>query len=131
LLSMKLSDFTEALYLFTCLFCHYLYLCILSLQKLANLGPGQYQLKGFVDDWDTIHRKRQGRFGKVNQYPEKPTERVFCKTLSQCPKEAVCWRCFIFIQILFPFFFALKMQIINLGITLLFVTLLHASQRDC
>ena len=58
-------------------------------QKLANLGPGQYQLKSFVDSWDTIHKKRQGKFGKVDQFPEQPTERVFCSTLSQCPKENV------------------------------------------
>ncbi|XP_060562670.1 ciliary microtubule-associated protein 2-like [Ruditapes philippinarum] len=59
----------------------------LAAPKLANLGPGQYQLKSFVDDWETIHRNRQGKFGKVKQYPEQPTDRVFCSTLSQCPKE--------------------------------------------
>lgn len=59
----------------------------LAAPKLANLGPGQYNLKSFVDGWDTEHKKRQGKFGKVDQYPEQPTERVFCKTLSQCPKE--------------------------------------------
>ncbi|KAH3831829.1 lymphocyte expansion molecule-like [Dreissena polymorpha] len=59
----------------------------LAAPKLADLGPGQYQLKSFVDDWDTIHLSRQGKFGKVKQYPEKPTDRVFCSTLSQCPKE--------------------------------------------
>ncbi|KAK3601504.1 hypothetical protein CHS0354_027650 [Potamilus streckersoni] len=59
----------------------------LAAPKLANLGPGQYDLKSFVDDLATVHRKRQGRFGKVSQYPEVPTERIFCSTLSQCPKE--------------------------------------------
>lgn len=62
----------------------------LAAPKLANLGPGQYKLKSFVDDWETIHRNRQGKFGKVSQYPEQPTERVFNCTLSQCPKEKGC-----------------------------------------
>lgn len=65
---------------------------IYLLQKLANLGPGQYSLKSFVDTWDTVHKKRQGKFGKVDQYPEKPTDRVFCSTLPQCPKEPVSIR---------------------------------------
>lgn len=59
----------------------------LAAPKLANLGPGQYDLQSFVDDLKTIHRKRQGRFGKVKQPPSKATERIFCHTLPQCPKE--------------------------------------------
>ncbi|XP_046372298.2 lymphocyte expansion molecule-like [Haliotis rufescens] len=59
----------------------------LAAPKLADLGPGQYDLKSFLYDWDTIHRKRQGRFGKVSQYPDPPTERIFCSTLSQCQKQ--------------------------------------------
>lgn len=62
---------------------------ILYLQKLANLGPGQYNLKSFVDDWSTVHKKRQGKFGKVDRSPKVPTERIFCSTLQQCPKEEV------------------------------------------
>lgn len=58
-------------------------------QKLADLGPGQYELKSFVDDWKTEHRVRQGKFGKVEQHPRKGTERILCSTLSQCPKEEV------------------------------------------
>lgn len=58
-------------------------------QKLADLGPGQYELKSFVDDWKTEHRMRQGKFGKVEQHPRKGTERILCSTLSQCPKEEV------------------------------------------
>ncbi|CAG2220819.1 unnamed protein product [Mytilus edulis] len=55
--------------------------------KLANLGPGQYNLRSFADDWGTIHRKRHGKFGKVDRTPKVPTERIFCSTLQQCPKE--------------------------------------------
>lgn len=59
----------------------------LAAPKLADLGPGQYELKSFVDDWKTEHRVRQGKFGKVEQHPRKGTERILCSTLSQCPKE--------------------------------------------
>lgn len=55
--------------------------------KTANLGPGQYNLKSFADEWGTMHKKRHGKFGKVNRNPKVPTERIFCSTLQQCPKE--------------------------------------------
>ncbi|KAK3089047.1 hypothetical protein FSP39_000394 [Pinctada imbricata] len=58
----------------------------LAAPKLADLGPGQYNLKSFVEDQNTIHRIRQGKFGKVQQHPHKPTDRIFCSTLPQCPK---------------------------------------------
>ncbi|KAL5016357.1 hypothetical protein ScPMuIL_005946 [Solemya velum] len=56
--------------------------------KQATLGPGQYDLNSFVDRWHTIHKKRHGKFGKVNQSPKVSTERIFCDTLSQCPKDS-------------------------------------------
>ena len=36
------------------------------------------------------HRLRQGRFGRVEQYPEKPTDRIYCFSLSQNPRKPVC-----------------------------------------
>ena len=36
------------------------------------------------------HHYFQGRFSSLAQYPEPPTERIFCCTLSQCPRNKVC-----------------------------------------
>ncbi|KAK2157495.1 hypothetical protein LSH36_190g03014 [Paralvinella palmiformis] len=52
----------------------------------SNLGPGQYELKSFVDDLETEHKKRTGRFGKVEQYPGMPSERIYAYSLSQNPR---------------------------------------------
>lgn len=46
-------------------------------------------MKSFADDWGSMHKKRHGKFGKVNRNPKVPTERIFCSTLQQCPKEEV------------------------------------------
>lgn len=59
----------------------------LAVPTWHSLGPGQYDLKSFVDEWKTEHRKKQGKFGKVDQQPVKPSERIFCSTLSQVPKD--------------------------------------------
>lgn len=53
----------------------------------SNLGPGQYDIKSFADNWDTEHKQRTGRFFKVDQYPEKPSERIYAFTLSQNPRK--------------------------------------------
>uniref|UniRef100_H2YPD2 Uncharacterized protein n=1 Tax=Ciona savignyi TaxID=51511 RepID=H2YPD2_CIOSA len=54
--------------------------------KASDLGPGEYILNSFLDTWSNEHRKKHGQFGKVNQYPQQPSERVYCCTLSQCPR---------------------------------------------
>ncbi|XP_013413164.1 lymphocyte expansion molecule [Lingula anatina] len=59
----------------------------LAVPTWHTLGPGQYDLKSFVDDWGTIHKKKHGKMGKVQQHPDKPSERILVSTLSQCPKE--------------------------------------------
>lgn len=55
---------------------------------LGNLGPGEYSLPSFLDRWNDEHRRKHGQLGKVKQYPDIPTERIYCCTLSQCPKSA-------------------------------------------
>ena len=75
-------------------------------QKLAQLGPGQYDLKSSLDEWSGEHKQRKGKFGTVAQYPCPPTERIYNSCLAQCPREQVslhplppspkpfgCWRC--------------------------------------
>nr|CAB3263420.1 uncharacterized protein C1orf177 homolog [Phallusia mammillata] len=52
----------------------------------SDLGPGEYNLSSFLDVWENEHRRKQGQFGKVQQYPDQPPERVYCCTLSQCPR---------------------------------------------
>ncbi|CAL1531073.1 unnamed protein product [Lymnaea stagnalis] len=46
----------------------------LAAPKLANLGPGQYEVKSFIDDLNTEHKKGCGRFGKASQYPDLHTD---------------------------------------------------------
>ncbi|XP_064605226.1 ciliary microtubule-associated protein 2-like [Liolophura sinensis] len=60
----------------------------LAAPALANLGPGQYSLKSFTDDWGTLHKKKHGKFGSLNRFPAKPSERMFCQSLAQCPRNA-------------------------------------------
>ncbi|KAH9509296.1 hypothetical protein Btru_046730 [Bulinus truncatus] len=43
---------------------------IYPLLKQADLGPGQYDLKSFVDELDCDHKRTHGRFAKVEQYPD-------------------------------------------------------------
>lgn len=35
------------------------------------------------------HHKRHGQFGTIAQYPVPPTERIYCATLSQWPRNKV------------------------------------------
>jgi len=53
----------------------------------GNLGPGQYEHKSFLDEMGNEHKKRQGKFTKVEQHPEKPSDRIHAFTLSQNPRE--------------------------------------------
>ena len=50
---------------------------------MITVGPGKYDLKSFIDDWQTAHRKKHGKFGTVDQYPDFPHDRIFYSTLSQ------------------------------------------------
>lgn len=54
--------------------------------SLGDLGPGQYDLPSFLDEWKKEHRRRHGQLGKVKHYSAIPTERIYCCTLSQFPK---------------------------------------------
>lgn len=42
-------------------------------QKLANLGPGQYEYNSLVDELNSKHKQKLGRFGKAAQYPDIPS----------------------------------------------------------
>ncbi|XP_074642342.1 ciliary microtubule-associated protein 2-like [Tubulanus polymorphus] len=53
---------------------------------ISHLGPGQYELKSFLDDMTSEHSKKQGKFGKVEQYPAKHSDRIYCCTLPQVPR---------------------------------------------
>ncbi|KAK7495048.1 hypothetical protein BaRGS_00013688 [Batillaria attramentaria] len=53
--------------------------------RLANLGPGQYEINSFLDDLNGEHKLRKGKFGTVAQYPTPPSERIYNSTLSQYP----------------------------------------------
>jgi len=52
-----------------------------------NLGPGQYELDSFLDKWKGEHKRHQGKFLKDERLPDKPTDRIYCCALSQCPRD--------------------------------------------
>jgi len=60
----------------------------LAAPKHNDLGPGEYQVNSFLDQWKGEHKKRHGRFGKVSRNPEIPSERIHCTTLSQWPRKS-------------------------------------------
>ncbi|KAK3732613.1 hypothetical protein QZH41_016085, partial [Actinostola sp. cb2023] len=60
-----------------------------------KLGPGEYDLKSFLDENIGEHKTRHGRFLKVARFPSFPRDRIYCCTLSQCPREPVSSGCFI------------------------------------
>ena len=70
---------------------HHFHICVckIFLQNNANLGPGQYNLKSFVDDNNSIHKIRHGRFEKMHEVDGKPAERIYSFTLSQNPRKSV------------------------------------------
>ncbi|KAK6990346.1 lymphocyte expansion molecule [Biomphalaria glabrata] len=41
-----------------------------AIVRPANLGPGQYDVKSFVDELNNEHKRSHGRFAKVDQYPD-------------------------------------------------------------
>ncbi|XP_059172232.1 uncharacterized protein LOC131953182 [Physella acuta] len=45
----------------------------LAAPKLANLGPGQYEYNSLVDELNSKHKQKLGRFGKAAQYPDIPS----------------------------------------------------------
>ena len=51
-----------------------------------NLGPGQYPTTSFTDKWSDPYWSKKGKFGKLEQHPANPTDRIYCNTLSQCPR---------------------------------------------
>lgn len=53
-----------------------------------NLGPGQYPTNSFTDKWNDPYWGKKGKFGKLEQFPWVPTERIYCNTLSQCPRRS-------------------------------------------
>ena len=44
-------------------------------------------MKSFLDELDMQHKKRHGKFSTVEQHPENPKDRIYCFTLSQCPRD--------------------------------------------
>jgi hypothetical protein len=57
----------------------------LSVRACHNIGPGQYYYS-FTDELEDKHHVKHGRLGSLAQYPELPTERIYCDTLSQWPR---------------------------------------------
>ncbi|BFZ16919.1 hypothetical protein BsWGS_19958 [Bradybaena similaris] len=58
----------------------------LAVPKPSRLGPGQYNIRSFVDDLHGPQRKYQGRFGKLAQYPDVPTDRIFLNSKTHHPQ---------------------------------------------
>lgn len=58
----------------------------LAAPKLADLGPGQYEIKSFVDEWKGEHKGSHGKFGKMVQYPDVATDRIFLFSKAHHPK---------------------------------------------
>lgn len=51
-----------------------------------DLGPGKYELGSFLDKWSDGYHDKYGKLSQAAQYPEVPSERIFCATLSQWPR---------------------------------------------
>lgn len=56
---------------------------------MMQLGPGQYEIKSFVEEFSGEHKIHKGKFGTVAQYPDPPTDRIYNATLSQYPRNIV------------------------------------------
>ncbi|GFO03101.1 lymphocyte expansion molecule [Plakobranchus ocellatus] len=61
----------------------------LAAPQLADLGPGQYEIGSFVDELHNKDRRMHGRFGKMAQYPEVPTDRLFLFSQAHCNRRDV------------------------------------------
>ena len=94
--------------------------------QTKHLAPGKYDLGSFTKDLNSecwtmniiimlgchymlvvsadCHRKKHGRFGTVPQHPTQPTERIYCSTLSQCPRRKVQAVSFTILQASFSCF---------------------------
>jgi len=59
----------------------------LAAPNKGHLGPGEYEIKSFLDDLNSEHKKRSGKFSKVDRSPGVPSDRIHCKTLSQWPRK--------------------------------------------
>ena len=51
-----------------------------------KLGPGQYDLKSFVDDLNDQPHKKHGKFGKIEQYPDVSGDRLSIHEVSLKPR---------------------------------------------
>lgn len=58
-----------------------------ALPAKQNLGPGEYDLKSFLHELQDKHKKHHGAFLKVQRFPPYPTNRIYCSTLSQYPRD--------------------------------------------
>lgn len=52
-----------------------------------NLGPGQYNLPSCMDELNSEHKRKHGKFGTVAQYPKKGGGRLYVSELSQMPRD--------------------------------------------
>lgn len=70
---------------------HNLKYCEYSVQNVVSPGPCKYpkELPKFGEELEKPEKKNHGVFGRSNQYPAIPTERIYLATLSQCPQTAV------------------------------------------
>lgn len=59
----------------------------LAAPNRGHLGPGEYEIKSFIDDLNSHDKKRHGEFSMVDRTPDVPSERIHCKTLSQWPRK--------------------------------------------
>lgn len=56
----------------------------------TTLGPGSYNIDSFVQNWNSEHKRKHGIFSKMHVEISglncTAGERIYCKTLSQCPR---------------------------------------------
>lgn len=50
------------------------------------LGPGSYEISSFVDNINDYGHAKQGKFGKINQYPVASGDRISIKYTSLHPR---------------------------------------------
>lgn len=55
--------------------------------KNRHLGPGTYQIPSTLLELEDRNHKPHGQFAQDVQYPSRPYQRIFCSTLSQCPRD--------------------------------------------
>jgi len=59
----------------------------LAAPNKGNLGPGEYEIKSFLDELDIKQKIHHGKFSKVDRAPDVPSDRIYCRTLSQWPRK--------------------------------------------